>query len=355
MVAKKKMGLVLENVSKAWHGFALKNINFTVEEDEYFVILGPTGAGKTLLLETIMGFHKLDEGKITLNGFDITNILPEERNIGYVSQNCMLFPHMNVRENIEFGLKMKNVNKTERQRTVDEILDFSNLRSLEYRLPTTLSGGEKQKVTLARILVLKPRIILLDEPLTGVDAETARDIKSDLKSMSSRKIVIHVTHDQIEGFSLGDRLAVMNSGEIVQIGKSKEVFGKPCNTFVASFLGYENIFKAHLIEKEKTVSVMNVNDVRLTVSGNINSPESTIALRPEDISVQPSLIQSDNENNLKGVIVGCIDQGPFVRMIIDTGLMLHVIINKRSFIKENYEVGQEVWVSFSYDAVSVIE
>ena len=150
------MGLKIENVSKTWREFQLKNINLTVENGDYFIILGPTGAGKTLLLETIMGFQKPDNGKIILNQNDVTETPPEKRGIGYVSQNCVLFPHLNVRQNIEFGLKMGKVEKMVRKKAVDTMLESTGLKPFENRYPQTLSGGEKQKVALARVLALNP-------------------------------------------------------------------------------------------------------------------------------------------------------------------------------------------------------
>lgn len=232
------LGIVVDGVSKSWRGFELKNITFSVEDNDHFVLLGPTGAGKTLLLETIMGFHRPDSGRIILDEVDITDTLPEQRNIGYVSQKCVLFPHMNVRQNVEFGLKMRDTKKTERLKTVNQVLELTGLKPLEQRSPSTLSGGEKQKVALARVLATNPKTILFDEPLTGIDAEAARELKRELKKISrTGKTIIHVTHNQVESFSLGNKLAIMQSGEIVQTGTPKEVFTTPKTQFVAKFLG----------------------------------------------------------------------------------------------------------------------
>jgi molybdate/tungstate transport system ATP-binding protein len=350
------MGLELENISKSWREFELKNIDIHVENGDYFILLGPTGAGKTLLLETIMGFHKPDKGTIFLDGVDITDLPPEKRNIGYVSQKCVLFSHMNVRQNVEFGLKMRGTEKTERHQAVNQILDFMGLMSLENRLPATLSGGEKQKVAIARVLVTKPKTILLDEPLTGIDAEAARELKNELKQLGrSGKTVMHVTHNQIEGFSLCNKIAVMKSGRIVQIGKPKEIFMKPRTYFVANFLGYENVFKTQIVEKQGSVSLVSAKGVKLKVSKEVTAPECIIAIRPEDITVHFSQIRNNDLNVLKGTITEFADQGATVSLTVDAALTFRTIISKRFFIEKNLEIGQNVWLSFKTSSIKIIE
>jgi ABC-type Fe3+/spermidine/putrescine transport system ATPase subunit len=350
------MGLELKNVSKSWRGFELKNIEIEVETGDYFIILGPTGAGKTLLLETIMGFHTPDKGKIFLDGTDITEEPPERRNIGYVSQKCVLFPHMNVRQNVEFGLKMRGTGKTEREKTVNYVLEFMGLKPQEHRLPATLSGGEKQKVALARVLATKPQTIIFDEPLTGIDAETARELKNELKRIHrTGKTIIHVTHNQIEGFSLGNKMTVMNSGEIVQTGAPKELFVKPLNKFMARFLGYENIFDAKLVEKKGSLSLVTVEGIKVKISETVDTPECVIAVRPEDISISFSPIENDTDNILKGTVIEFADQGPTVSITVDAMLTFNVIMTKSAFVEWNLETGQEVWLTFKSGSVKVIK
>jgi ABC-type Fe3+/spermidine/putrescine transport system ATPase subunit len=349
------LGLKLENLSKRWRDFKLKNIDLTIKDGTYFVILGPTGAGKTLLLETIMGFHEPDQGRILLNGVDVTNEPPEKRQIGYVSQNCVLFPHMTVRQNVEFGLKMKGMVKTERDRKVDQLLEFAGLNAMAHRRPATLSGGEKQKVALMRALAAEPQLIVLDEPLTAIDLETAREIKNELKRVHmSGKTVIHVTHNQVEGFSLGSKMAIINSGEIVQTGKPKEIFAKPRSKFVARFLGYENIFKAKLIEQQASLSLVEARGIPLKISEKVDAPECTIAVRPEDIIVDVAPISSEAMNVLKGTIIEFADQGPTVSITVDAVLPFKVIMTKSLFIERNLETGQATWLAFKSDSIKIL-
>jgi molybdate transport system ATP-binding protein len=350
------LGLKLEKISKSWSDFNLKNITLNIENNDYLVILGPNGAGKTLLLETIIGFHKPDKGRIILNGIDITDEPPEKRNIGYVSQMSFLFPNMTVSQNVEFSLKMKGLPKTNRSQKVNQLLELMGLTSISNRRSTTLSGGEKQRVSLARAIATESQIIILDEPLTGIDLETASKIKHALKRLHlSGKTLIHVTHNQVEGFSLGSKMAIMNSGEIMQTGKPKEIFGKPQNTFVARFLGYENIFKAKLINQQGLLSIVNSNGVTLKVAGHIVNSECTIAVRPEDILVERSPIKNEKMNILKGTIIECIDQGPTVSIAVSAILPFNVVMTKNAFIEKELDIDTDIFLSINSETVKVID
>lgn len=350
------MGLTLESISKTWSGFALKDINMKIEDGEYFIILGPTGAGKTLLLETIMGFNKPDKGKIIINGLDVTSELPEKRHIGYVPQNLVLFPHMTIRENVEFGLRMHGVSKVERKKVVDGVLDLLKLAAMENRRPATLSGGEKQKVALARVLAIDPKLILLDEPLTSVDVETGRELRKELKRINKDlgKTVVHVTHDLVEGFSLGDKLALMRAGEILQTGKAKEIFYKPRSVFAAKFLGYENVFEAKLVKSDGGFSDFDVEGVRLRAEGKFDGTKRMIAIRPEDIVVKPFSI-TNAANTFQGTITDCSDMGSVVIITLDVGILLKSLMTKSFFVEETLEVGKEVWLHFKESAVKILE
>lgn len=236
--------LKLENVSKDWKEFKLRDISFEVKRKEYFVVLGRSGAGKTLLLEVIAGIHKPDSGKIYLDCEDITEKPPEKRNIAYMPQNYALFPHLSVYDNIAYGLKVRRVGKGETKRIVHELAEVLDISHLLHRKPKTLSGGEQQRVALARALAVKPKLLLLDEPFSNLDVTTRLKIIEEMKKWHEEFgfTAIHVTHSFDEALALGDRVGVMVKGRIEQIGRCDEIFSKPKSVEIAEFLGY-NVLK----------------------------------------------------------------------------------------------------------------
>jgi molybdate/tungstate transport system ATP-binding protein len=349
--------LKIDRVSKALGAFGLRNLSFEVGDGEYFVLLGPTGAGKTVLLEVIVGFYRPDKGKVILNGRDITDLPTEKRGIGYVPQNCPLFPHMNVFENVEFGLKVRRVAFADRKESIGDVLRLVGLDEMAERMPQTLSGGERQKVVLARVLATKPKVVLLDEPLSSIDAEASRNLREELKRVNRtlEVAVVHVTHDQIEAFSLGDRVAVMRNGQIVQIGHPSEVLSNPADEFVARFLGYENVFHVRLVKQEEEISEVNVDGVPLRVAGRLRGDEATVAVRPEDIMIMAETQRDVGEWNVfEGEVIGYVDLGPIVEVDVNADLVLKVFVDKRSFLGSNLVVGKRVYVGFRVDSVKVV-
>ncbi|MDQ1279569.1 MAG: transporter ATP-binding protein [Thermoproteota archaeon] len=347
------MGLRLQNIYKGWREFELIDINLEINNGEYVVLLGPTGAGKTRLLEVILGFYPLDKGKLFLNGHDITSLPPEQRNFGYLPQNCMLFPHITVRKNIEFGLKMRGIKFADNRETVDQILDLMGLRSLENRVPQSLSGGERQKTALARALVLKPQLLLLDEPMSGIDIETRKILTEELKRIHKEfhLTIIHVTHDQSEAFSLADRIAIIRNGRIVQVGDAKEIFSNPKEAFTARFLGYENVYDAKLIGKDGALSLLDLGGLVVKVAGKVPSDKCTIAIWPEDIVVSKTQNFPNDWNILRGRLEEQAILGSFATITVNVGLYIKTILSKRSFLEIGLLSGEEVWLAF--DPVSV--
>jgi molybdate/tungstate transport system ATP-binding protein len=344
-------------VSKKLGSFSLKDVSFEVAQGEYFVLLGPTGAGKTVLLEVIMGFHRPDEGKILLNDRDVANMQVDKRGIVYVPQNCPLFPHMNVFENVEFGLKMQRVALAERSKAVEKALEVMGLEEMTKVMPATLSGGERQKVVLARVLVTEPKVVLLDEPLTSIDAETSRSLRNELKRINREFKVafLHVTHDQIEAFGLADRIAIMMQGEIVQVGTPNDVLSNPIDEPVARFLGYENVLHVRLVEHEDSTSKVSVNGILIKLKGKLESSAATIAIRPEDIAITTETPTTSYEwNSLEGKVQEYTNLGPVVQVTIDVGLMLKVSIDKRSFLELNLTEGKHVHLAFKADSVRIV-
>jgi ABC-type Fe3+/spermidine/putrescine transport system ATPase subunit len=348
--------LKLEGLCKAWRGFALRDINLDVGQGEYCVLLGPTGAGKTLLLETIIGFHRLDRGKILFNGNDISAVPPEGRGFGYVPQNCLLFPNMTVRKNIDFGLRMRRQTETERKLRIKEILALFGLNSLADRMPAILSAGEKQKVALARVFAIKPRLILLDEPLSSIDADTRRGLKDELKRVHRelQVTVIHVTHDQMEGFSLAERLAIMRDGQVIQVGDPRQVMSNPRDELTARLLGYENIFKAKLIKRDGDLSTVSVDKFIVKIGGIVKNELCSIGIRPEDIAVSRGPPASDKLNVAKGVVVDYTDLGPIVTVDVDVGLLIKAVVVKRQYLDMHLDQSDDVWLSFAPELVKIL-
>src|SRR5579864_7813222 len=249
------MNVVLElrDVSKHYPTHrAVNGISLSVEKGEFFALLGPSGCGKTTTLRLIAGFEEPSRGEIRLNGADIHHLKPYQRNVSTVFQNYALFPHLTVQQNVEFGLRRRAENHIEKR--VREVLELVQLSDKESRYPSQISGGERQRVALARSLVLAPDVLLLDEPLSALDPDLRKQVRAELKSIQRRTGVtfLFVTHDQEEGLSLSDRMAVMNAGSIEQIGSAEEIYLRPRTRFVASFLGAMNWINGCGVRPEAT-------------------------------------------------------------------------------------------------------
>lgn len=334
----------LENISKNWENFSLKNINLEIKNNEYFVILGPTGAGKTLLLETTAGFHYPDSGKIIINNKDITFFPPEKRNTGFVYQDFMLFNHKTVFENIAYGLRIRREKNIKKQ--VEKMAELVNVKHLLSRYPKTLSGGEKQRVAIARALIIEPEVLLMDEPLSALDALTQKDLREELKRIHSETgaTTIHVTHDQEEALILGDRIGIMDKGKIVQAGTPEEIFRKPETEFVANFVGVENIFTG-TAETKENITEIKIKSIIL-YSTHKKSGKVNLSVRPEDIIISKEKMKSSARNVLSGNVVEIKDRGAIIQLIVDCGLSFTAVITRQSFLDLNINIGSKVYLYF---------
>jgi tungstate/molybdate transport system ATP-binding protein len=249
----------------------------TNKKGEYFVILGPTGAGKTLLLEMLAGFHLTDKGEIWIDGENMTTYPPEDRNVGFIYQDYSLFPHLNVAKNIEFGLKLKGLQKQEIEKESNGIMRLLEISHLSHRYPKTLSGGEQQKVAIARAIITKPNVLLLDEPLSALDRRTQDLLREELKRIHRREKLtsVHVTHDQMEAMALADRIAVIMDGRVVQVGSPHEIFNKPLNESIATFVGVENIFGGEIKTNRDGIAIIDLGDIELHAISNYKKGKST--------------------------------------------------------------------------------
>ena len=240
----------LRNVAKRFGGYtAVQDINLTIRAGEFITLLGPSGCGKTTLLRMISGFETPTEGEILLEGKDVTHVPPYKRNVNQVFQSYALFPHMSVRENINFGLRMQKVARTEAEERVRQAIQMVSLAGFEERKPSQLSGGQRQRVALARAIVCRPKVLLLDEPLSALDAKLRHAMQVELKRLQQKLGItfVFVTHDQEEALTMSDRIAVINKGRIEQLGDASAIYHQPKTTFVANFIGQANILEAEVV------------------------------------------------------------------------------------------------------------
>lgn len=335
-----------EHISKDLGEFFLKDVSVSIETGEYFMILGPTGAGKTILLETIAGIYPPDNGRVYVNERDVTNLPPRKRNIGMVYQDYMLFPHLTVEKNIKYGLKSRDFSKKEVSCRIDELATLLGVSHLLHRHPGTLSGGEQQRIAIARALIMEPDVLLLDEPLSALDSETRTKLRKKLREIHAltSTTMIHVTHSFDEAFLLGSKMAIMNHGEIVQVGEPSEVFRKPNSAFTAQFLGVTNVFRG---ESKTDNGIANISANGLTFTSTYKREgEVYFSIRPEDILVSLAPIESSARNSFQGEVQDISDAGIIVRITVDIGVPFVAAITRRSFLDMGLKHGTNVFLTF---------
>ncbi|WOF15330.1 ATP-binding cassette domain-containing protein [Methanoplanus sp. FWC-SCC4] len=346
----------INNLSKDLGEFKLRDISLEVKEGEYLVIIGPTGAGKTILLETLAGIYPPDKGSITFDGNDITALPPRERNISMVYQDFMLFPHMNVEKNIGFGLKNKKASPDEIKKRVDEITKIFGINHLLHRYPCTLSGGEKQRAAICRAVLMDPVMLLLDEPLSALDSQTRDKLRIELKKFHGmfKTTIIHITHNYEEVFSLADRVALMNAGEILQVGSPDDLFERPASEFIARFVGIENIYGGTCVE-DGTFSVQ-VSGVTIECDSScIHKKDANpkLCIRSENITISKEPVAEKGLNTLPCEILDITDKGSFVKITADVGFILNSVMMKRSFLSEGLKSGDRAYACFESGSVHI--
>ncbi len=282
----------LVSLSKRFVEVAVDSVDLVVASGEFFSLLGPSGCGKTTTLRLIAGFEQPTAGRVLLDGVDVTNVAPNKRNVNTVFQSYALFPFLDVFENVAFGLRGRGLDRATIRRRVGELLELVHMTGYEKRRPGQLSGGQQQRVALARALVLDPAVLLLDEPLGALDAKLRRSLKVELKALQERVGItfLYVTHDQEEALTMSDRLAVMRSGRIVQMGAPQAIYDEPADTYVADFLGVSNLMDVEVIERGPgSRCKVRLGESVLTADfGGQDAPDCARAvIRPERVRIEP--------------------------------------------------------------------
>jgi len=317
------MAIVLEAVSKQFGDHtAVAGVSISIRDGEFFSLLGPSGCGKTTTLRMIAGFVEPDEGRILLQGDDVTAVPPNRRPVNMVFQQYALFPHMSVYDNVAFGLSVKRVPRNQHRPRIEELLRVVSLEGFERRKPRQLSGGQQQRVALARALVNRPAALLLDEPLGALDVKLRRQMQLELKRIQHDlgTTFVYVTHDQEEALAMSDRIAVMDSGRVEQIGTPREVYEQPATPFVADFIGSLNAIEIRVDEVVGGYAIARLGERdRIVVpveAGTGSGAELRIAVRPEHVEFVGS---DENGSRLAGTVADIVYLGMYTQFHVDTG------------------------------------
>src|SRR3954447_12046591 len=348
--------LVLTGIQKRFPGGAspaVEDFNLAAEKGEFVSFLGPSGCGKTTTLRMIAGFEQPTSGTITVDGRDITHRPPNRRNVGMVFQSYALFPNMNVADNIGFGLRVRKRPKDQIRKRVDELLELINLPDKGGRYPYQLSGGQQQRVALARALAIEPEVLLLDEPLSALDAKIRVALRKEIRAIQRQLGIttVYVTHDQEEAMSLSDRVVVMSEGRVEQIGPPPEIYNFPATPFVASFVGTLNLMPATVVGEGGTRIVVAGQEITSAKPVESGRAQVTVALRPEAVE----LGEGGGPNRLRGTIEDVSFLGSIVRTrlrLADDATLSFDQFNDPALAPAN--VGDEATVSFPTEATLVL-
>ena len=337
---------------------AVAGINLEMPPGEFFSLLGPSGCGKTTTLRLIAGFERPDEGQILLDDADMAQVPPHKRNVNTVFQNYALFPHLNVFDNVAFGLRYKDVGKQEIKQKVGESLALVRLEGMQKRRPSQLSGGQQQRVALARALILNPAVLLLDEPLGALDAKLRKALQIELKSLQEKVGItfIYVTHDQEEALTMSDRLAVMSDGRIEQVGTPNEVYEEPRTTYVADFLGVSNLMDARAEGPDGNGRCkVRLGDFQLLAGQGESDArgEARIVIRPERVGLEAQ--GATGENRVPGMVERVVYVGSILQVIVHLapGQSLQAWIQNQGEVLP-YGQGTPVTVHLPVDALRVL-
>ncbi len=345
--------LSVRNITASFGEFALRDVSFEVAEGEYFVLLGSSGVGKTVLLETIAGMHAPDSGRIYLDGADITGEGVRKRRLVLVYQDRSLFPHMTVRWNISYGLRSRGVRGAAARHRVEKLAKDVGVKRLLERRPGALSGGEAQRVALARALAGEPRCLLLDEPISSLDVKSRGRLRSLLRALNRQgHTMLHVTHDYEEALSLASTIAVMDNGRIIQIGAPLEVLRHPKSEFVANFTGVRNFFEGRLERGTggDTMADFVTSGPVFRVLTDEEDGRGHLMLRSQDVTVSIARPDTSARNTFEGVVLDVAPARLGIEVIVDIGVEISAVVSAESTERLGLACGQRVWVSFKASA-----
>ncbi len=347
--------LELRHLSRCWPGFAVRDVSLRVEHGQYFVLLGPSGAGKTLLLELVAGFHRPDAGSVHLDGQDVTSLPPEKRRMGFVYQDAMLFPHRSVAQNIAYGLRTRRRPAAEIRGTVRRLAEMLRIGALLHRRPDTLSGGERQRASMARALAVQPEVLLMDEPLGALDPLTQQALRAELRRVHSLTgvTVVHVTHDQDEARELGQRVGILRNGSLLQVGRPETVFERPGNHFVARFTGSRNIYGGRA-RREGGVTLIRCGEAELVSSADLTGPVRAV-IRPENILISRRPVRTSARNQLAGRVTRVDREGNVYAVTADCeGLEMTSVVTGQALQELEIEPGARVHFSFKASSLHLM-
>ena len=326
----------------------LKEVSLNIENKDFYTFLGPSGCGKTTLLRLIAGFEKSSSGELFIDGKEVSNLNPWERDVGMVFQNYALWPHMTVYKNISFGLEEKKIDKKEIKSRVDEVLELVDLKNLSGRYPFQLSGGQQQRVALARTLVVKPKVLLLDEPLSNLDAKLRVQMRKELQDLHKKIGItsIFVTHDQEEANSMSTNLAILNEGVVQQVGKPVDLYNNPENIFVANFLGTTNVidgtFKNNNFTSSEGLEIKDIID---------DKKGTNILLRPQNLYLHSN---NNDFQNFEGIVINQEFLGNIVRYTVDVKNHLLTVDSLHEVNKKIYSPNEKIKIYLDPSKIKIL-
>ncbi|KQY12817.1 ABC transporter ATP-binding protein [Rhizobium sp. Root482] len=347
-----------DNVNKSYGGYvAVENLNLSIEAGKFVTLLGPSGCGKSTSLRMLGGFERPTSGRILLNGKDVTRVPPNKRNVNIVFQDYALFPHMTVAKNIAFGLELKGFDNQKIHRRVSELLELVQLEEYARRLPSELSGGQRQRVALMRALAPDPDVLLLDEPLSALDAKLRQQMQIELKSIQEKtgKTFMFVTHDQEEALTMSDTIVVMNKGRIEQMGDPDTLYGRPGSVFVANFIGETNLLRSTVLGMDGDMTTLSWNGITITASQGGLAPKLGehlyVVLRPE--AIHCSVAEPASGNRIKGKIRQRVFKGNHTSLMVDVGdgTLLNTLVHPSEIAHLS---GENIWVGWKPETATVI-